>query len=209
MIILTQNDIDSVKINMHFYRPNKRLESWEICHDEFLKARNSQVVDKRLLALHLMGFLGSWGMYCRRAPLFLNHHYLVHENIIDTLMDKKYESLFDVNSNADLRKNIDLMCDAYNEISNYYQALGVSRIITLASKVMLAVYGCVPAFDSKVDLALEKLQCTNSTVFERKLELLTNYISSNVLLDDFIHSELSKHPDYTYMRILDDFLWNY
>ena len=209
MIILTQNDIDSVKINMHFYKPNKRLESWEICHDEFLKARNSQVVDKRLLALHMMGFLGSWGMYCRRAPLFLNHHYLVHEDIIDTLMNKKYESLFDISNNADFNRHIALICDAYNEISQYYKALGVSRMITLASKIMLAVYGCVPAFDSKVDLALEKLQCTNSTVFKRKLELLTNYISRNLLLDNFIHSELKSHTDYTYMRILDDFLWNY
>lgn len=209
MIILTQNDIDSVKINMHFYKPNKRLESWEICHDEFLKARNSQVVDKRLIALHLMGFLGSWGMYCRKAPLFLNHHYLVHEDLIDTLMDKRYDKLFDIKDNNDFCCNIGLMDEVYEKIAAYYQAIGVTRVITLASKVMLAVYGCVPAFDSKVDLALEKLQCTNTTVFKRKLELLTNYISSNVLLDDFIHSELSKHPDYTYMRILDDFLWNY
>lgn len=209
MIVLSNGDIDNVSKKMYFYNHNTRLESWEICHNEFLEARNSQAIDKRLLALHLMGFLGSWGMYCRRAPLFLNHHYLVHENIIDTLMDKKYESLFDVNSNADLRKNIDLMCDAYNEISNYYQALGVSRIITLASKIMLGVYGCVPAFDNKVNNALAILQCKSSTVFKKKLELLSNYISHNFDLDQFIKSELGNHCDYTYMRILDDFLWNY
>ena len=58
MIILTPLQIGVVSRKMHFYKPNKRLESWEICHGEFLKARNSQVVDKRPLALHLMGFLG-------------------------------------------------------------------------------------------------------------------------------------------------------
>ena len=129
--------------------------------------------------------------------------------MIDTLLDKRYDKLFEIKDNNDFFTNIDLMDELYEKVAAYYRSIGVTRVITLASKIMLGVYGCVPAFDSKVDLALEKLQCTNSTVFKRKLELLTNYISSNVLLDDFIHSELSKHPDYTYMRILDDFLWNY
>ena len=209
MIILTQNDIDSAKINMHFYKPNKRLESWEICHGEFLKARNSQVVDKRLLALHLMGFLGSWGMYCRRAPLLLNHHYLVHENLIDTLMNKKYDKLFDIKDNNDFCSNINLMDEMYEKIAAYYQTIGVTRVITLASKIMLGVYGCVPAFDNKVNNTLAILQCKNSTVFKTKLKILSNYISNNSELDKFIKSELGKHNDYTYMRILDDFLWNY
>ena len=209
MIILTQNDIDSAKINMHFYKPNKRLESWEICHGEFLKARNSQVVDKRLRALHLMGFLGSWGMYCRRAPLLLNHHYLVHENLIDTLMNKKYDKLFDIKDNNDFCSNINLMDEMYEKIAAYYQTIGVTRVITLASKIMLGVYGCVPAFDNKVNNTLAILQCKNSTVFKTKLKILSNYISNNSELDKFIKSELGKHNDYTYMRILDDFLWNY
>ncbi len=106
MIILTSLQIGTVSPKMHFYKPNKRLESWEICHDEFLKARNSQVVDKRLLALHIMGFLGSWGMYCRKAPLFLNHHYLVHEDLIDTLLDKRYDKLFEIKDNNDFCTNI-------------------------------------------------------------------------------------------------------
>ena len=209
MIILTPLQIGSVSPKMHFYKPNKRLESWEICHGEFLKARNSQVVDKRLLALHLVGFLGSWGMYCRRAPLFLNHHYLVHENLIDTLMDTRYDKLFDINDNNDFRSNISLINEVYEKIAMYYQAIGVTRVITLASKIMLGVYGCVPAFDNNVNNTLATLQCESSTVFKKKLELLSNYISHNSDLDQFIKSELGNHRDYTYMRILDDFLWNY
>ena len=209
MIILTSLQIGTVSPKMHFYKPNKRLESWEIFHDEFLKARNSQVVDKRLLALHIMGFLGSWGMYCRKAPLFLNHHYLVHEDLIDTLLDKRYDKLFEIKDNNDFCTNIGLMDEVYEKIATYYQSIGVTRVITLASKIMLGVYGCVPAFDNKVNNALAILQCKSSTVFKKKLELLSNYISHNFDLDQFIKSELGNHCDYTYMRILDDFLWNY
>ena len=209
MIILTPLQIGAVSPEMHFYKPNKRLESWEICHKEFLKARKSQTIDKRLLALHLMGFLGSWGMYCRRAPLFLNHHYLVHEDLIDTLLDKRYDKLFEIKDNNDFSSNIGLVDEVYEKIATYYQAIGVTRVITLASKIMLGVYGCVPAFDNNVNNALAILQCKSSTVFKTKLKLLSNYISNNSELDKFIKSELKKHPDYTYMRILDDFLWNY
>ena len=124
MIILTPTDINNTKSNMHFYKPNKRLESWEICHNEFLEARNSQAVDKRLLTLHLMGFLSSWGMYCRKAPLFLNHHYLVHEDLIDTLLDKRYDKLFEIKDNNDFCTNIGLMDEVYEKIATYYQARG-------------------------------------------------------------------------------------
>ena len=209
VIILSQSDINRVKPDMVFYKFSNRSMSWDICHGEFLTAKKSGTINKRELALHLMGFLGSWGMYCRQAPLLLNHHYLVHEDLIDILMNKKYDPLFGVNNLVDFKNNITLMYDAYDDISNYYKALGVSRVITLSSKIMLGVYGCVPAFDNKVNNALAILQCKNSTVFKTKLKLLNNYISNNPELDKFIKSELKKHPDYTYMRILDDFLWNY
>lgn len=209
MIVLSNGDIDNVSKKMYFYNHNTRLESWEICHKAFLDARRSGLINKRELALHLMGFLGSWGMYCRRAPLFLNHHYLVHEGLIDTLMDKNYDKLFDIKDNNDFCSNIGLIDKVYEKIAAYYQSIGVTRVITLASKIMLGVYGCVPAFDNNVNNALSILQCKNSTVFKTKLEILSNYISNNSELDKFIKSELGKHNDYTYMRILDDFLWNY
>ena len=124
-------------------------------------------------------------------------------------MNKKYDKLFDIKDNNEFCSNIDLMDEVYEKIAMYYQSIGVTRVMTLASKIMLGVYGCIPAFDNNVNNTLAILQSKSSTVFKKKIELLSNYISHNPDLDQFIKMELGKHPAYTYMRILDDFLWNY
>lgn len=81
--------------------------------------------------------------------------------------------------------------------------------MTLTSKVMLGVYGCVPGFDQNVKTALTKLQNGSSTKFKLKKSALAEWVDENQEVDSLIKAELSRHLNYTYMRILDDFLWNF
>lgn len=154
-IVLTPAQISATIRKMSITTKSMRELSWEYCHQEFMAAR-AKHYSKRTLSLHLVGFLASFGMYCRRAPLFLNHHYLVHEDLIPILMQARYTPLFNVHCLADFRANMPLMCEVYKKIKKYYAKKGFLPSETLITKIMLGVYGCVPAFDSQFLLNLKK-----------------------------------------------------
>lgn len=207
--MLTMPEIRAVALRFACVTKSERELSWVYCHNSFLRAHRKKVYCKRQLSLHLMGYLASFGMYCRRAPLFLYHHYLVHEDLIPILMHKKHAPLFDVRSPTDFTSNMQLMCDVYDEIQEYYKGKGFEPSIILITKIMLGVYGCVPAIDSEVTRGMKKLMYPVGTSFSHVLQQIQALLAANISLDAFINSVLSTHSDYTYMRVLDDFLWHY
>lgn len=207
-IVLTSSQINTTKSKMSITTKSMRDLSWVYCHQEFMAARAKRY-SKRTLSLHLVGYLASFGMYCRRAPLFLQQHYLVHEDLIPILMQEKYAPLFNVHSLADFRANMPLMCEAYEEIKAYNAKKGFEPSMTLITKIMLGVYGCVSALDTQFLLNLKKVTGVASTVFLKNLQAIDDFLSINPALDVYIASTATSNPPYTYMRVFDDFLWHF
>lgn len=208
-IVLTPAQISATIPQMSITTKSMRELSWVYCHQEFMAAHTRRAYRKRTLSLHLVGFLASFGMYCRRAPLFLQQHYLVHEDLIPILMQTKYAPLFSVHSLADFRANMPLMCEVYKEIKKYYAKKSFLPSETLITKIMLGVYGCVPALDTQFLSGMKKAMIPKSVSFLKTLQALALFLSINPTLDTLITSAASSNPPYTYMRVFDDFLWHF
>ena len=195
-----------------------RYKSWEHCHEAFKKAANgASFVCPGYLSLQLGFYLASWGMY-RGSSFLLQYDYTIHDGAVKIVLDPKYHDLFDPYLwKTNRSRYIDLAAEVYEELMNYYKPYhravkkggGVSD--TLITKILLGVYGCIPAFDRFVKASLNKLGCPKSItvknikgVLEKLLDLLNNFAGE---IDKELHS--SNYPSglYTPMKIFDIFLW--
>ena len=101
------------------------------------------------------------------------------------------------------------MCEVYEEIKAYYLKKGFLPSEILITKIMLGVYGCVPAFDTQFLSGMKKAMIQKSVSFLKTLQALADFSSINPALDAYITSTATSNPSYTYMRVFDDFLWHF
>lgn len=185
---------------------SERLKSWEHCHKEFYCAIGTSYSSKEL-SLHLTAYLASFGMYTRKSKLMLQNSYLVHVGLIDILMDTKYIPLFFIYDANDFIKCQSKIIDVYKEIKDYYKTKVIGKFVpseTLVTKIMLGVYGCIPALDTFVSASLR----SNGYPFGN----FNSYLSTlcSVCSDKNVDTQIMslKSSGLTYMRILDGMLWN-
>ncbi|MFG6117914.1 hypothetical protein [Thalassobacillus sp. B23F22_16] len=136
-----------------------RYKSWEHCytyfHDNHRSLNEDGTLDKG--SLHLAFYLASWGML-RGGSILLQKDYLVHEHFLKQVVSKrKYHKYF----NLEYKLNLD---DSYlegiNELiedTRYAYETYIAQTSeeepyvrlsdTLTSKILLGVYGNVPAYD--------------------------------------------------------------
>ena len=136
---------------------NQRYKSREHC---YLFFRNHENIDseksKDLACLNLAFYLASWGMY-RGSSFLLQKDYKIHIFAVNTLLDSRYNSLW--NCNVDVKLNddfINLVMKAKKDISKSYidnivlvnnKEANINVTDTLITKIMLGTFGCVPAYD--------------------------------------------------------------
>jgi hypothetical protein len=94
------------------------------------------------------GVLASWGMFVHRAFFFKRKVCGTFKNVIGVIASKQQAPLWRID------------CDEYGEdakvnLQNAYDAIRCAVVpsreahLTLVTKIMLGVFGCVPAFDSR------------------------------------------------------------
>jgi hypothetical protein len=131
--------------------PTDRYASFDYCYNYFQTFKyNNKISDiavsdnLQLSCLHLGFYLASWGML--RGSTFLLQKSIKHyESLIKEIanFDRKIWSI-DVDSYTE--DNMRLILDCYEMITNSFLPDGVKEE-TVATKIMLGVFGCVPAFD--------------------------------------------------------------
>ena len=70
--------------------------SWEHCYKSFFNARNDDKPGYDYLNLHLMCYLGSWGMYSRKSFL-LRRDYKVHLSDVGKKKNNSEKKLWHIN----------------------------------------------------------------------------------------------------------------
>ena len=98
------NTQDSVNIVLDLLKQqrygsmNNRYCSWEDCNNAFRSVykKGFSANDTEYLALHLIGYLASWGMYRGSSDLLREYSYSVHKDLIPLLYDSKYLLLFNM-----------------------------------------------------------------------------------------------------------------
>lgn len=198
---------------------NHRFRSWEHCYN-FFSQNYHNLKDEKVLdnaSLHLAFYLASWGML-RGSSFLLQKDYKIHLFFIKkVVMNPKYFYFYTNSSSGLLDYSlIDGIDDLKSETKKAYEdnireINGQQTIInvtdTLASKILLGVYGNVPAYDRYFKEALS-LFGIKTQFNQMGLRDLIDFYNKNI--EEFKVSQDLLSDDgvnYTPMKLIDMFFW--
>lgn len=132
-----------------------RYRSFDYCYDWFQTHKN-KVADKdriNISCLHLMCYLASWGML-RGSSILLQKSVKFYEPLIRLIAGQKVglieginQKIWDIDVNEYSQENKKIIVETYNQIKTLLYGETTTRHIVSVTKIMLGVFGCVPAFD--------------------------------------------------------------
>lgn len=138
-----------------------RFNSWNHCFGAFKSGSD----DVDFLALHLAFYLASWGMY-RGSSGLLWKDYKVHVGVVKICCKPEYDALrcYESGESEYVFSDVkwELVTRLRAEICSYFMGIKggkrrVSVTDTLFSKILLGVFGCVPAYDRFFVIGLGKV----------------------------------------------------
>ncbi len=189
----------------------ERYASFDFCFNLFQSGEFKKDIEKSCYGLGF--YLASWGML-RGSSFLLNKSAKHYEKLIlhfASLNEKYWE--IDLDTPID-----DYVCgviDLYEQTREKITPSPNTTHITLVTKILLGVFGCVPAYDTffiKTFSNIYKGQCAFSSVNKKSLQFLKefyelnkieiNNISSNTYTLDFYSGQPSLR-NYTKAKIVD------
>lgn len=195
-----------------------RFRSWEHCFN-FFRSNFHNLDDAKTFdhgCLHLAFYLASWGML--RASFLLQKDYRVHEYFLrDVVANPNYHKYFDpefrrilndtsIKGTNDLKKEIiNTYKDHITTVNGQDQSINITD--TLVSKILLGVYGNVPAYDRYFKEAL-KIHGIKQRFNENALQELVEFYDS--YREDFEKCQRLFNDDgtvYTPMKLIDMYFW--
>lgn len=179
-----------------------RYKSWEHCYNAFKNYRKDKN-KLEYLCLHLAWYLASWGML--RNSGLMNYDYFVHKEFIEKISNSRYDELY----NQDKFPNIDLIFEVVDIIKQSYPA-SISKTETLLTKIILGVFGCVPAYDRYFKDGLKKSKICYSTFSKKSIYQLYKFYQDNLIEFELLNNEFKKDGiTYTPMKLIDMCFWQY
>lgn len=194
--LVKRTDIE-IEINKFVAKsnPDERYTSFDYCYNYFLRTKDlNKDVEKSCLTLGF--YLASWGMF--RGSSFLLQKSVKHFeptiNYISTLDRSVWK--IDVDSYND--QNIQTIISIYNEIKKCL-ITNKNADLTLTTKILLGVFGFIPAFDNYFCNAFRILtngQCGFRKVNKQSLTFIKDFYEANKLTIDNL-SEQTFTTDFT------------
>ncbi|MDQ4500759.1 hypothetical protein [Sinomonas sp. ASV322] len=127
--------------------PSRRRErSWDFCFNHFQDHSNpTEAMD--LSCLHLGYYLASWGML-RGSSFLFNHTNALHYRKVVEVIEEHNQAMrgLDVHHYRDDAAD-EHLSKAWKDLEKALLPEG-GRPLTLISKVMLGVWGCLPSYDT-------------------------------------------------------------
>ena len=139
------------------------------------------------------------------------------------MLNPKYYCLRSWDFNKNNEKNIQLLLDLNNDIKKYYNenikfVNGESKDINvsdiLSSKIILGVYGCIPAYDRYFISGLkiydkEKEEKFGYTINKKSIQNLIKFYKENKEIIDKISQKkkIINGINYPIMKIIDMYFW--
>lgn len=197
-----------------------RFKSWEHCNNFFIKHKGN-LVDENLFdyaCLQLAFYLASWGMM-RGGTFLLQKDYKIHEYFIKNVaMNDKYKKYYtcmqgekidegDIDGlNALIEDSIKSYVDNIKDINGIVTTVSVTD--TLVSKILLGIYGIVPAYDRYFVNAMKSHGFKNIAFGEDSIRNLIDFY--NDFQDEFEQCRMLFNKDginYSPMKLIDMYFW--
>ena len=171
--------------------PNHRYSSFDYCYNYFFTTSDlTKDMEKSCLVLGF--YLASWGMF-RGSSFLLQHSGSIFKDTIEYIntVDKGY---WEIDVDTYNKQNIDRILNIYKEIKGILIPKGITDL-TLVTKVLLGVFGFVPAFDNyfcKTFRSLFKKQCGFRRFNKNSLECIYQfYLDNKLSIDDLSDTTLT------------------
>jgi len=184
---------------------NHRYTSWEICFQAF----GNDNLNNELKALHLEGYLASWGMYRGSSKLLSEYNYMIFKDLMPIL-----------NEYMDLRKEFlkesdyDRFLELVKKIKKFLDDKGIGSTDTLITKIILGVYGCFPALDEYFKKGFKlykdiKISISQKNIFKNFYDNLKSFYFTNKTIFDSKRREIGANRGINYppMKLIDMYFW--
>jgi len=188
-----------------YENPNHRYTSWEICFQAF----GNDNLNNELKALHLEGYLASWGMYRGSSKLLSEYNYMIFKDLMPIL-----------NEYMDLRKEFleesdyDRFLELIKKIKKFLDDKGIASTDTLITKIILGVYGCFPALDKYFKKGFKlykdiKISISQKNIFKNFYDNLKSFYFTNKTIFDSKRREIGDNRGINYppMKLIDMYFW--
>lgn len=198
--------------------PNDRYSSFDYCYNYFHPSnQKNQDVEKSCLVIGF--YLASWGMY-RGSSFLLRDKSVKHfEKLVDYIhqCDKEYWNI-DVDKYDN--SNIETIIKIYNDVKERVIPNNETHL-TLVTKILLGVFGFIPAFDDKFCTTFRILyanKCGFRVVNEKSLNVIKSfYVDNDAVIDQLSQATKTKefysgqetNRNYTKAKIIDMFGFSY
>lgn len=158
--------------------PNDRYTSFDYCYNYFRMTNDyTQDVEKSCLVLGF--YLASWGMY--RGSSFLLQNSVKHFEPTIRYIAKLDKSVWEIDVDNYNEKKIQTIIEIYKDIKNLL-ILDENSDLTLITKILLGVFGFIPAFDNYFCSSFREIsagQCGFRSVNIKSLSLIKSFYESN------------------------------
>lgn len=172
-----------------------RHKSWGYCYT-FFKENLYDLKNLDLLSLNLSWYLASWGML--RGSFLLNYDYKIHYDVIEKLSAEEFKSFYNESNIFDE----ELTFKAIDIVKNGYLPHLPSD--TLISKILLGIFGCMPAYDTFFKKAVKHYNVSKKQLNINTLnDLWELYNNNKKIFDDLTNKFLSEGIYYPPMKLID------
>ena len=168
--------------------PDDRYTSFDYCYNYF-QTTDDLTKDVERSCLTLGFYLASWGMF--RGSSFLLQKSVKHFEPTIFYISKLDRSVWKIDVDNYDDQNIQTIISTYNGIKERLIING-NADLTLVTKIMLGIFGFIPAFDSyfgKTFRAIVSGQCGFRRVNKKSLTLIKNFYEANKLVIDNLSSQ--------------------
>lgn len=157
---------------------------YEDKHIEDISSSNNVEVS----CLQLGFYLASWGMYRGSNEIF-KKSIVVYEEVIKEI--SKEQLLWEIDVDNYSNENINAILKFNDKLKEHFEKCKINATDTLTTKIMMGVFGCVPAFDTNFKKAIR-----GSMLNEKSLIKIKDfYNKNNDIIDHFYGSESFKTFD--------------
>lgn len=180
-------------------KPEDRYSSFDYCYNYFLTTSDLRKdIEKSCLTLGF--YLASWGMY-RGSSFLLQKSVKYLEPTIEYIADLD-KSLWEIDVDKYDIQTIKIIIEIYNEIKSKLILHG-NADLTLITKILLGVFGFIPAFDSffcDTFRNIYKGQCGFRRVNENSLGRIKDFYDNNKGIIDKLSNETFTTEFHTGMK---------
>ena len=144
--------------------PSARNASFDYCYNYFQDTPNpASNKHLQISCLQLGLYLASWGMYRGSSFLLKEKSIKYYKPLIRKIA--KFKKLQGIDVDGYTNENIEEIIKCYKSIAKWVPK--EKRAITLVTKIMLGIFGCIPAFDDYFCESFRKLHKKNRCGFRR------------------------------------------